>query len=156
MRESMRIDYEELKIQVLESLDHNKVWVLSTEAEHKVTSRSMSIVHRGLQIYFQTNECYVKAEQMQKNNNVALCTGNISREGTAKVIGSWREEKNKELMELYASVHPGSFEAYGMLEGQVVYEVAPSIVKLWKYIDGTPIRQNLYVEEKMAEQLDFM
>ena len=152
----MRIDYEELKKEVLESLDHNKIWVLSTEAEHKVTSRSMSIVHRGLQIYFQTNECYVKSEQMQKNNNVALCTGNISIEGAAEAIGSWRDEKNKELMELYASVHPGSFEAYGMLEGQVVYEVTPKLVKLWKYIDGTPIRQNLLVEEETAQQLGFM
>ena len=152
----MRIDYEELKKEVQESLDHNKIWVLSTEAEHKVTSRSMSVVHRGLQIYFQTNECYVKSEQMSKNSNVALCTGNISIEGTAKEIGSWRDEKNKELMELYASVHPGSFEAYGMLEGQVLYEVTPRLVKLWKYIGGTPIRQNLSVEEETAEQLDFM
>lgn len=152
----MKIDYENLKNEVISSLEKNRIWVLSTTSNGNISSRSMSIINKGLDIYFQTNKCYTKHNQMQENNNVALCYNNISIEGIAEEIGSWKDEKNKELMELYKSVHLSSFNAYGLLEGQVVYKVTPKIIKLWKYVNGTPIRQNLYVYKKIAEQLDFM
>jgi Pyridoxamine 5''-phosphate oxidase. len=152
----MKIDYENLKNEVISSLEKNKIWVLSTTSNNNISSRSMSIINKGLDIYFQTNKCYIKHDQMLENNNVALCYNNISIEGIADEIGNWKDEKNKELMELYKSVHLSSFNAYGLLEGQIVYKVTPKIIKLWKYINGIPIRQNLYVYEKIAEQLDFM
>ena len=152
----MRINYEELEYEIINSLQNYKIWVLSTSLDGHVSSRSMSIINKGHNIYFQTNKCYIKHNEMQKNKNVALCFNNISIEGVAEEIGDWTEEKNKELMELYKSIHLGSFEAYGLLDGQVVYKVTPNIVKLWKYLDKTPIRQYLNVDEKVAEQLEFM
>lgn len=152
----MMIDYEKVKNEVISCLESNRIWVLSTAAGGNISSRSMSIMNQGLEIYFQTNECYVKHEQMQANRNVALCFNNISIEGTAEAIGSWKDEKNKELMELYQATHPGSFNAYGMLEGQVVYKVIPKLIKMWKYIEGKPIRQYLYVEDETAGEMDFM
>lgn len=152
----MRIDYEKLKNEVIFNLENNRTWVLSTASDGNVSSRSMSIINKGLDIYFQTNKCYIKHNQMNKNNNVALCFNNISIEGVAEEIGDWKDEKNKELMELYKSVHLSSFNAYGLLDGQVVYKVTPKKIKIWKYIDGKPIRQNLYVNEQLAEELDFM
>ena len=116
----------------------------------------MSIINKGLEIYFQTNKCYLKHNQIQENNNVSLCFSNISIEGIAEEIGNWKDEKNKELMELYKSIHIGSFNAYGLLDGQVVYKVIPKKIKMWKYINGKPIRQNLYMDNEVAEQLDFM
>ncbi|MDU5111764.1 MAG: hypothetical protein E6248_15095 [Clostridium sp.] len=59
-------------------------------------------------------------------------------------------------MELYKSVHLSSFNAYGLLDGQVIYKVTQKKIKMWKYINGKPIRQNLYVNEEIAEELDFM
>lgn len=152
----MKIDYEKLKNEVIFNLENNRTWVLSTASDGNVSSRSMSIINKGLDIYFQTNKCYIKYNQITKNNNVALCFNNISIEGVAEEIGDWKDEKNKELMELYKSVHLSSFNAYGLLDGQVVYKVTPKKIKMWKYINGNPIRQNLYVNEKIAEELDFM
>lgn len=152
----MKIDYENLKNEVIWNLEKNKTWVLSTTSNGNISSRSMSIINKGLDIYFQTNKCYIKYNQMKENNNVALCFNNISIEGVAEEIGNWEDEKNKELMELYKTTHLSSFNAYGLLEGQVVYKVTPKIIKLWKYINGIPIRQNLYVHEKIAEELNFM
>ncbi|VYU55289.1 pyridoxamine 5'-phosphate oxidase family protein [Clostridium tertium] len=152
----MKIDYEKLKNEVIFNLENNRTWVLSTASDGNVSSRSMSIINKGLDIYFQTNKCYIKYNQITKNNNVALCFNNISIEGVAEEIGDWKDEKNKELMELYKSVHLSSFNAYGLLDGQVVYKVTPKKIKVWKYINGNPIRQNLYVNEKIAEELDFM
>lgn len=156
MKFIVRIDYEELKNEIVNSLENNRIWILSTASDGHVSSRSMSIINKGLNIYFQTHKSYIKYEQMEKNKNVSLCFNNISVEGTAENIGSWKEEKNKELMKLYKSIHLGSFETYGLLEGEVVFKVTPKLVKLWKYINGKPIRQYLNVDKKTAEQLDFM
>lgn len=152
----MRSDYENLKKEVISYLEKNRVWVLSTASNNVVSSRSMSIINQGLDIYFQTNQCYIKHSQIQENNNVALCFNNISIEGIAEEIGDWKDKCNEDLRELYKSAHPSSFNAYGLLDGQVVYKVTPKKIKIWKYINGEPMRQNLYIEEEVAEQLDFM
>jgi len=152
----MDINYEALEKEIILNLQKNKIWILSTSYKDNVTSRSMSIINIGLDIYFQTNKCYTKYTQMQKNKNVSLCFSNISIEGIVEEIGNWRDDDNKELMELYKSTHNGSFDSYGLLDGQVVYKVKAKTVKLWKYIDGKPFREILYVDEKMAKQLDFM
>ncbi|MCX7747803.1 MAG: pyridoxamine 5'-phosphate oxidase family protein [Clostridia bacterium] len=152
----MEISYFELEKETVEILDKNKVWVLSTSENDVVTSRSMSIINIGLEIFFQTNKRYIKYLQMFKNRNVSLCFMNVSIEGTAEEIGDWKEERNAELLKLYKAAHKSSFDTYGMLDQQVVIKVIPTKVKYWKYIDGKPLRENLYVREKRAERIDFI
>lgn len=153
----MIIDYQKLEQETVEMLENNKIWVLSTSFIDKITSRSMSIVHMGMDIYFQTNKKYTKYIQMTKNPNVTLCTGNISIEGTAQEIGSWKDEKNKDIMELYKSKHLSSYNRYGDLDGQVVFKITPKKVSYWKYssVDGEPYREIFYVDRKMAERIEF-
>ena len=152
----MDINYSELENEILDALDKNSTWVLSTSFNNYVTSRTMSIVHIGLNLFFQTNRCYVKHEQMELNEQVALCYQNISIEGVVENIGDWSCDNNAEIMELYKEKHKGSFDFYGMLNGQTVYKVSPIKIKLWKYVNGKPIREVLFVREKRAERLDFM
>ena len=152
----MVIDCETLKREVEEMLEKNGVWVLSTSLHDEVTSRPMSIVHIGLDVYFQTNACYVKYEQMRENPNVALSCQNVSIQGVAQAIGNWDVPENAPVMALYTAKHPGSFKAYGSLEGQLVYKVTPTRIKLWKYEDGRPFREVMHVGEGRAERLDFM
>ena len=150
------ISFESFKSEIVSILEKNRTWVLSTSLNDEVSSRSMSIINEDLTIYFQTNECYVKDNQMKNNPKVALCYSNISIEGVAEPIGNWLEEKNKDLLELYKKHHLGSFEYYGLLEGQVVYKVTPKIIKVWKYVDKKPLREIGYIDEKIAYELDFM
>lgn len=152
----MEINYKDLETEVVEALEKNLVWVLSTSMNDYVTSRPMSIVHIGLDIYFQTNRCYIKHQQMNLNKQVSLCCQNISIEGIAKEIGDWNDESNAEILERYKSKHIGSYNKYGSLKGQVVYRVTPTKIKLWKYVDGEPIREVLVVNEQRAERLGFM
>jgi len=152
----MEINYKNLEAEVLDALDKNPIWVLSTSLDDYVTSRPMSIIHIGLDIYFQTNKCYIKHEQMSKNSQVTLCCQNYTIEGLSECIGDWKDDKNNDLMELYISKHQNSFNRYGMLDGQIVYRVTPVKVKMWKYIDGEPIREVLLVHEQRAERMDFM
>jgi len=150
------ISYESFKKEIISILEKNKTWVLSTSLNDEVTSRSMSIINENLIIYFQTNECYVKDNQMKHNPKVALCYSNISVEGIAEPIGNWLDEKNKDLLELYKKHHLGSFEYYGLLEGQIVYKITPKVIKVWKYVDKKPLREIAFIEEKQAFEMDFM
>ncbi|WP_416327852.1 pyridoxamine 5'-phosphate oxidase family protein [[Eubacterium] hominis] len=79
----MQIDYNQAVLELEEYLNKNKTWVLSTSSNDYVTSRMMSIINQGVEIYFQTNHCYIKDEQMINNPNVSLCCGNYSIEGIA-------------------------------------------------------------------------
>ena len=153
----MIIDYQKLEQETLEILEKNRTWVLSTSFIDKITSRSMSVINIGMDIYFQTNKKYTKYIQMTKNPNVALCTGNTSIEGTAREIGSWADEKNNDIMEAYKAKHLSSYNRYGNLDGQVVFKITPKKVSYWKYPsdDSEPYREILHIERKMAERIEF-
>ena len=150
----MQIDYNQAVLELEEYLNKNKTWVLSTSSNDYVTSRMMSIINQGVEIYFQTNHCYIKDEQMINNPNVSLCCGNYSIEGIAIPIGDWKEVANKELEELYKKEHKSSYDFYGALSGQVVYKVSPKLVKIWKYIEGFPVRERIDLTLNEAERYD--
>lgn len=151
----MRIDYDTLAREIEEALEKQGIWVLATGAEGRVTARSMSVIHQGLTVYFQTNACYIKYGQMKANPQVALCWQNITLEGVATALGNWDEAGNA-LCDLYKEKHPSSYASYGALEGQVVFRVEPTLVKLWKYVDGKPVRERLNIKAHTAERMDFM
>jgi general stress protein 26 len=146
----MKLDYENLKNELLKALDTNKIWVLATSDSSRVSARSMSIVHDGLDIYFQTSRHFEKYTQMMQNGNVALCCSNVSIEGVASDVGNW--EDNLTLKELYIKQHKGSYNTYGTLPWQVVIKVIPHHVVFWKYINGKPARDFLYLAEQRAER----
>lgn len=150
------IVYENFQREILNVLEKNKIWVLSTSFNDEVSSRSMSIINEDLTVYFQTNECYIKDSQMKNNPKVSLCYSNISIEGVAEPIGSWLDEKNKDLLELYKKHHLGSFEHYGLLKGQIVYKITPKVIKVWKYVNKKPFREIADIDKKIAFEMDFM
>lgn len=147
----MEIDYESLKNELLKALDTNKVWILATSDGSRVSARSMSIVHDGVDIYFQTSRLLEKYAQMTQNSNVALCCANVSIEGVAFDAGSW--DDNPVARELYITHHKGSYDTYRTSPGQTVIKVVPQYVVFWKYIDGQPARDFLYLTEHKAERL---
>jgi general stress protein 26 len=147
----MEIAYRKLEDELLGALESNHIWVLATTDGSIVSARSMSIVSSGLDIYFQTHRDFKKMHQISENGNVALCFSNISIEGEAFVTGSW--EDVPEIKEIYISHHPRSYELYGKMPGQVVVKVVPRNAVFWKYINGEPVREFLYITEKRAERL---
>ena len=151
----MLIDYSALENETIEILKNNMIGVLSTSFIDKVTSRNMCIVNIGLDIYFQTNKKYNKYIQMTKNKNVSLCFSNISIEGTAEEVGSWEDEDNKEILELYKDKHASSYEKYGNLDGQVAFKIIPKKISYWKSFGDEPVREIMYVDRKMAERIEY-
>lgn len=146
----MVLSYEMLEKEVVEILSNNKIWVIATSANDRVSARCVCIVNQGLKIYFQTHGDYLKCKQIRENNKVALCWNNVQIEGIATIKGNPFEEENSEFIRLYQKDHKGSFDKYTKLDGQVVIEIEPKLISMWKYIDAVPYIDYLSIEDKKA------
>lgn len=146
----MNIDFERLKDEVMELLRNKKVAVLATSSSDRVTARSVSYVVLNSRIYFQTDKTFLKYKQIIKNPNVALCIDNIQIEGNARIKGHPFDEENKAFIEEFKKVNNGSFNAYSHMENEVVVEIEPVSITLWKYEEGKPLRDFLNLQNKKA------
>jgi len=146
----MTLSYDMLKKEVIEKFNNNKIWILATSANDRVSARSISIVNKGLKIYFQTHKDFLKYKQIRENNKVALCWNNVQIEGIANIKGNPLKEENKEFIRLFKKFHKGSFDMYTKLDGQVVIEIEPKSISIWKYIDSKPYIDYLSIEDKKA------
>lgn len=149
----MEIEYGILEKKLLAFLDTHKILVLATAANNRVSARSMSCVHIGLKICFQTSGISVKYQQIEQNPNVALCDSNVQIEGVAQIREHPLAETSSAFIGLYKVHHPGSFKTYSHLRDNVVIEVEPKLVTFWEYdSDGFPYREFLYLPERKAER----
>ena len=144
------LEYAQVEAEVVNFISQNNLMVLATGSENRVSARTVSIINRGLHIYFQTDMEFLKYRQIKDNPNVALCLGNVQIEGAAKLIG--HPLANPWFIENYQKYHPTSFAKYSHLQDNVVIEVTPHLVTLWKYTAGDqqPFRDFLDVKEQQA------
>ncbi len=134
------MDYQvELK-KIYDQLGDSGIIVLATASEDEPTVRSMSYVMVEGKLYFQTESTMEKAIQMKQNPKVALCQSNIAIKGTAASRGRILSEKNAAVMELYKKKHRGSYDAYSHMETGELYEVTPTFITVWTYMEGEPYR----------------
>ena len=110
--------------------------VLSTSENDKVSSRMMSVVQIGGELYFQTDRTMKKYNQMMKNNNVALCIDNIQIEG--KCIETGHPLDNTIFCDIYKECFKGSYDAYSKLSNERLFIVKPLYIERWIYADGVP------------------
>lgn len=136
--------------EIIDILDKEKHIVLATCSDGRVTARTMSHINAGMDIYFQTDKRFFKFVQILKNPKVALCTGNLQVEGLAELRGHPFDSENAEFCSLYKKKHPHSFDMYAAIKDEIVIKVKPSLVTLWKYIDGRPCRDYLNLNESIA------
>lgn len=143
-------DYCIIEKEIIEFLEKNTIWVLATCINNHVTARSISIINFGLKIYFQTDSEMEKYKQIVENPNVALCYKNYQIEGNAVIKGNI--DKNSDFLGKYRIVHKNSFEKYSHLKNEVVIEIKPSIIKIWKYIDDKPCIDFIDVIKKQVHR----
>ena len=151
------LNYEILENEITQWMDRTHLMVLATcaatDAQHQVSARMMSVIHDGLKIYFQTGRDSGKCAQMLANPCVALCADNVQIEGTARLLGHPLAAENQFFAEQSQVLHRGSFDKYSHLSDNVVVEVIPTHITLWKYTaDGTPYRDYLNVTAHTASR----
>lgn len=146
----MKLNFISLQTEIFKLLGNKKIMVLATSYDNRVTARSMSCIILNNKIYFQTDKTFLKYQQILNNPNVALCIDNIQIEGTANIRKHPFEEENKEFTKAFEKNYKSSYDSYTNLENEVVVEVEPLFITLWKYENGYPFRDFLDVSKKNA------
>ncbi len=148
----MQLDYNEALKSVHELLASKKVMVLATSLDNRVTARSMSCVFMDNKICLQTDSHFLKYHQMIVNPRVALAVDNIQVEGRATIKGHPLEEENRGFAGLFKEVHSSSYKSYSHMENEVVVEIAPTLITLWRYEAGKPFRDFVDITNKKANR----
>ncbi|MBN1797113.1 MAG: pyridoxamine 5'-phosphate oxidase family protein [Spirochaetales bacterium] len=135
---------------VWNKVEKKKIAVLSTAAGNRVTSRTVSFIRLGDNLYFQTDERFLKTRQIRKNKNVAVCLDNIQLEAEAEIRGHSSLPVNRDFVEKYKKKHPGSHKAYTKGRHQAVVRLELKLITIWKYLGG-PRREFIWPQQKKAE-----
>lgn len=109
-----------------EKIGDNIKMILATSFEDRVTARTMSIVFIDGNFYFQTDENFLKYEQLIKNPRVVLCFDNVQIEAIARVSGS--PLANKEFIEIYSRKFKEAYETYSHLVSEKIIVVKPTFL----------------------------
>ncbi len=152
MADKILIDFRQAMEYVWNKVEKKKIAVLSTAAHNRVTSRAMSFIRLGDDLYFQSDERNLKIRQIQKNRNVAVCLDNIQMEAEAEIRGHSSLPVNHDFVAKFKQEHPGSYEAYTEGKHQVVIRLIIKLITLWKYLDGSPYREFVFPEQQRAER----
>ena len=150
------IDYNKLEKETFDNLDKKKHIVLATCLNDEPTARTVSYIILDNKIYFQTDIKFDKCMQIEENNNVALCLDNYQIEGTAKILEHPLDEKNKRFLNKFKQIHENSYNEYSILEDEVVIEINPIFIKIWKYIDNKPYIEYLNIIDKVATRESYL
>jgi general stress protein 26 len=145
------LDFEGAMEYVWDKVEKKKIAVLSTAADNRVTSRAMSFIRLGDDLYFQTDERFLKIKQIRKNKNVAVCLENIQLEAEAEIRGHSRLSENQNFVAEYKKKHPGSYKSYTKGKYQVIVKLELKLITIWKYLGG-PCREFIWPQKKKAER----
>lgn len=121
---------------LMDQFGTSKEMVLSTAEKNIVSSRMMSVIQINGKLYFQTDKTFRKYRQIAQNPSVALCIDNIQIEGRCREIG--RPLENNEFLQKFQRCFPDSYKRYSLLENEVLFEVTPTYIERWVYIDSVP------------------
>lgn len=132
--------------------DHAKI-VLATSHQDKVTARKMSFLIMNGIFYFQTDKTFRKYQDIQDNENVALCLDNIQIEGICKEIGHPLD--HLDFCKYFQKYFLSSFQSYSHLENERLFIVEPTFIQRWNYIEGKPIIEQIYIHQKECIEKDY-
>lgn len=139
-------------IRLWNDIGESRVMVLSTCADNRVTSRSMSMVIYCGKFYCKTNKDYLKCRQIADNPCVSICCENYSIEGKCRVIG--KPYDIPDFINAMEKSYPDAVKRWSCLPEECVLEVTPTLVKSWIYDNNVPyvetwdFSNNTYRKEK--------
>lgn len=126
--------FQEEYIKFYQEFGESKKMVLSTSLNNNVTSRTMSIIVLNEKLYFQTDKTLRKYRQLKDNPNVSLCIDNIQIEGYCEEVGIPLE--NIEFSNAFKKHFLSSYISYTSLKNERLFEVIPTRIERWLYIDN--------------------
>jgi len=140
--------FSEKTLKLWKKIKTHGIMILSTCADNRVTSRSMSVIVHNEKFYCQTDETFLKYKQITQNPSVALCLKNFSIEGKCRILGHPLDENNAFFAELYKKHFFLSYKSYTALPMQRLLEITPSLVYSWEYKLSKPHMEYFDFENK--------
>lgn len=146
-------DFDERLAELYGRLGQRVKAVLATSAHDEVSARMMSFVLFDGKFLFQTDRTFKKACQIAGNPHVAICTDNVQIEGTCREVGKPLDHDT--FASAFRELYPSSFDAYSARENERVYEVVPTFIQVWGYVDGEPRIERFHIDERCYEVFSY-
>ncbi|MCH3963354.1 MAG: pyridoxamine 5'-phosphate oxidase family protein [Clostridium sp.] len=151
----MEINFSLLEKEIFNLLDDKRVMVLATSCNDLVTAGSMSCVIIKNKIYFQTDKTFLKYRQILENPNVALCVDNVQVQGVASIKQHPFLGENREFIDKFRERYRSSYDKYSHMTNEVVIEVEPTFIVVWKYENNQPFREFLDIRNHKAYRKNY-
>lgn len=132
----------EVNLKRLENiLNKAELIYLSTSKNDIVSSRPISPLNIGLQLYIRTSDESRKAKEMITNPNIAVCVENFYFTGKARSLGSVFDNRNAKIKMAYISRYPDSFsnEDEFIKSDELFFELSIENVSEWVYKNNIPV-----------------
>lgn len=137
--QKQQADFPEQLTRLWDKIGTHGIMTLSTCADNRVTSRSMSMVVIDGRFYCQTDETYLKCRQISENPRVALCFQNLSVEGVCGIIGKPCE--HPVFIGALKTYFPSAYTRWSALPTECVLEITPTLIYSWEYEDDKPFME---------------
>ncbi|MGF7144188.1 putative pyridoxamine 5'-phosphate oxidase family protein [Anaerotaenia torta] len=147
----MELNYNDLCNEITEKLQSEDNIILATSANNKVTARAMAHINDGLTILFATSRNSEKVEQMRRNPNVALASGNLKIEAIAELFG--HPKGHSYFINEYPKKFPHLGEIYPEKPEDILIIARPTKISLFKYL-GKPCEDVLETASKQAYRIE--
>ncbi len=131
--EQINLDFNSKLTALWKKIGTHGVMTLSTCSNNRVTSRQMSVVIVNGRFYCQTNENYLKYQQILQNSNIALCTKNFSIEGKCRDVGKPLDKGNTIIANALKKHFLLAYKAYSHLVVERLLEITPTLIYSWSY-----------------------
>ncbi|MGL4772679.1 MAG: GyrI-like domain-containing protein [Clostridium sp.] len=156
LKEDNLLDFNEEVEKFFSKLGESKTMVLSTTNGHRVSSRNMSMIINNGKFYFQTDIKFEKFRDISNNKSVALCVDNIQIEGNISKVMKLYNEDAKAFKEKFKEMHSNSYEAYSRLIDNRVFEIVPTLIKLYCYEGKNVVRKYIDFERGIAYKVNYL
>lgn len=143
--------YDEIYDVVMKKFSEGRTFSLATVRNGQPTVRTMSGFSLKGKIYFQTDSLMDKAIDIKNNSHVALCLDEIQIQGNCAEVGHPYDKSNSWFVDIFKGFFPKAFSQYSHIETERVYEITPSLVKIWGKHDGVPSLVCLDIDNKKHE-----
>ena len=137
------------KQHLFEELGDHAIGALATCFDGKPYVRSISCIFQNEKIYFQSDRTMQKAIHIKETPFVSVCFWHIQIQGICKEIESPVHPCNKPFLQLFTAHYPRAAQRYSHMDNERIYQITPTKIETWRYIDGMPYREMFDIEAKL-------
>lgn len=135
--------------QLFEELGDHAIGSLATCFDSRPYVRSVSCIFQNGKIYFQSDRTMQKAIHINANPFVSICFQHIQVQGICTELESPLHPCNEPFLQLFTEHFPRAAQRYSHMDDERVYQITPTRIETWRYIDGMPYQETFDIAAKL-------